>query len=114
MVQYWKDKAETAEETVISLRKALDLDKHVPKLSPMENKIAFFLRKASPRIVHPDKIIDIVSSNQSTASTPGSLTVNICRIRSKLKRHGIGITNVHGWGYYMDQESAKNWDKLID
>ena len=82
-------------------------------LSPAETRIVAILAKRSPRVLAKETLREQSKSHILHEPHEKSLDVHICKARRKLKPFGVEIHNSYAFGFYMDKESKKRLDDLM-
>lgn len=117
-IRLLREELEKLKEENRQLRKSILPSEWTPPLefcfSPIENIIFAILYKNAPNLVSKERFMDAAYGMRAGDKIPEPKIVDvwICKIRSKIRDHGLMIENIHGQGYRLTQESAEilnNW-----
>ena len=83
------------------------MDTPSPRLTETEFRLAFFLAKASPRMVRRDQILEHLYGSRRRWPDRKIIDAFICKLRKKLPDGAIGCA--YGAGYTMRPDAAQRF-----
>jgi two-component system cell cycle response regulator CtrA len=83
-------------------------------MTPREWDLTSCLYANSPKIMSRQALLEAMYPNNASAPEMKIIDVFICKIRKKIKPHGMDIGLSWGKGYFMPPESASVLRALLD